>query len=181
MELIPIIYTILKIVVVLTILTLSISYIGFKVKQRKGENIIGKDKNATFLEPISKIEIPLPSNPNPIKVYHEAKPKEVEKNRSGSQKKKDEIRRKPSQKDSPKRKAENKRPEPRIQNNRISVLKNLSTLNPKENIVDEIKVKTGKEQIQTLGDDVLEKYVEDGDNDMFTLKVTKKEKPEDNT
>ena len=190
MELIPIIYTVLKIVVVLTILTLTISFIGYKLRQRKGENGTINNKNANLFEPIEKAITPLKSDLKSNEARSVSKPREarpVSKSNEARQEKlvgeknKDDNQRRHAHKDPSKHKVEPHTDKPRIQNERILVLKSLSTPRAKEEMPKKTKTKTGKDQTRALGDDILDKYMEDEDNDMFTLKVKKnKENPEGN-
>jgi len=171
MELIPVIYTVLKIVVVLTILSLTVSYISNRIRQRKGENVTNNNENAYLFEPIVKVVTPLKSDLKPIEARQE---------KSVREKKKDDSQRRHAHKDPSKHKVEPRTDKPRIKNERISVLKNLSSPSRKEELPKETKSRKGKDQSQSLGDDILDKYFEEDDNDMFTLKVKNEEKPEDN-
>lgn len=198
MELIPIIYTVLEIVVVLTILTLAVSYIGYKMRQKREITVNNYKPNANLFEPLVKDASPLKydrrqndgklaDNPNetkPVSKKNAAAPvlKQVDEKKENSTKgkKKDDINNRPPQKDHSKQKIEPRAAKPKINNDRISVLKNLSTPNAEEDISKTKSVKSSGDKIQTFGDDILGKYMEDGDNDMFTLKITKKAKPKEN-
>lgn len=180
MELIPIIYTVLEIVVVLTILTLSISSISYRMKQRRSEKVINNNDNSNLLEPSLKVEPPLKLVKKTIEVRSVQKPMEAIKEKSVREKKSYEHRESPLQKSSSKHKTDSNDEKPRIQNGRISVLKNLSSSPAQDKIPNESKGKTDRDQIRTLGEDILDKYAEENDNEMFTLKVQKqKANPQD--
>ena len=197
MELIPIIYTVLEIVVALTIIALAVSYIGSKMRQKRDLNVTGTNHNADLLAPIV---IDKPPKPAPIKQNNDRQyspPKEaklvsklkhqedglkpigISKENSIKEREKKISPLKDSHKDSPKRKAEQHTPKPKIQNERLSILTNLSSEIEEDEKPKTAKVKKRSDQVRTLGDDILGKYMEDNENDMFTLKVTKKGKQED--
>ena len=180
MEVIPIIYTVLIIVVLLTIFTLIVSTIGYKMRQRNSENVRNNNGNTNLFEPIVKVVTPLKSDLKPNEAKPVSRPSEVVPEKSVREKKKDDSQRRPAHKDPSKHKVEPRTDKPRIQNERISVLKNLSAQRTQEVILPKTNTKTTKDQTRTLGDDILDKYMEDKDSDMFTLKVKKnKENHED--
>lgn len=219
MELIPIIYTVLKIVVVLTIITLTVSYVGYRMRQKRGLNVVNNSENEKYLQPIVKVSIPSNSevksgDAKPIQKQNDIKPipkqngsqqisrpdesrkvakpdepqpvansNERREEKPNRDRRKEDSTRRNTRKDSSKRNEEKRIERPRIQNERISVLKNLSAQQTKETLppLPKAKKKTTKDQTKALGDDILDKYLEDEDHDMFTLKVKKKkENPEDN-
>ena len=218
MELIPIIYTVLKIVVVLTIITLTVSYVGYRLRQRKSLNVVNNSENEKFLQPIVKISAPSnseiksgdsrpyqkkndvksvpkqngsqqilkPAEPrrvsSPDELRRESKPNEKKEEKPNRDRRKEDSPKRPAHKDSSKHDEEKRIERPRVLNERISVLKNLSAQHTKETLppLPKAKKKTTKDQTQALGDDILDKYIEDEDHDMFTLKVKKnKENLED--
>lgn len=179
MELIPIIYAVLELVVVLTIFTLIVSYIGSRMRQRKGGNVTNNLESAGLLQPIVKIVAPLKSDlekdeKKPILIPNEAR---QEKSKD---KNKDESQRKHSPKSPAKQKAKPPAEKSRINNERISVLKNLAAQSAQEVKHRKTQSRTGKNQIKALGDDILDKYMEDDDNDMYTLKVKKDQENREN-
>jgi hypothetical protein len=206
MELIPIIYTVLKIVVVLTIITLTVSYIGYRIRQKKGGPDTSNDENANYFQPIAKISTPVQPDLRPNEVRSVPKPNaakliskeneeksslkpvgsiQVSKPNESRQekpkvKKKDDSSRRLSHKYPPKYKAEEHTERPKIQNERIAVIKKLSNQQIDDVITPSEKKKTIKTQANTLTDDILDKYMEDENSDMFTLKVKKnKENPKE--
>ncbi|MFA7229280.1 MAG: hypothetical protein WC061_09615 [Melioribacteraceae bacterium] len=169
MELIPIIYTVLVIVVVLTVITLTFSYISFRVKQKKHDSErIAKTESVKF-EPVQKIR------PVPVHSPH----KQTSGKESHTPAKKVKVHEKPSRKTSSKEKSSSKSKGHVTRSDRISVMKNLSTSATKEEPVKKPYAKPDKNNSKSLGDDILDKYVEEEDKNLFTLKVKdKKKKPE---
>jgi hypothetical protein len=169
MELIPIIYTVLIIVIVLTVATLTISYISFKVKTRKNGTLNGEKAEIKRSVPVHKI-IPVPAAPvknQSVKPHHASHAK---KTRDGE---------KPSRKTSAKEKTKSRGKSQSDRNERLSVMKNLSDPASKNTKTKETPTNTVKHHVKSLGDDILDKYVEENDKDLFTLNVKeKKKKPE---
>lgn len=164
MELVPIIQRVLTIVAILAAATLLISYIAFKIRQKhKPEQVYTKD-NSGHLEPsfvgksirrITRItkEI-LPLNPSALP--------------------------KPQQHHSPKRPqpAPAKKyvePKPQYQKpKRIEVVNNLSEQNMERPKTSPVKRNIENAELNTLGDDILNKYADNESQSLFTLKTNKK-------
>lgn len=171
MEIIPIIYTALEIVFVLTLFTLAFSYFNNKVKQRNGETVKPQENNSNQLEQEEVIEDHLKPIPRP---FTDKKKRPVE------EKRKDEDQKKPAGKISSQQKARKNTGKPKNRNKRITILKNLASDQKQEIKVHEVKKKIEKEQSNSLGGEILDKYVEEGDRNMYTLSVkVKKEKPKE--
>lgn len=174
MELVPIIFTTLKIVLVLAVLVIGFSYISYRIKLKRG--IIeqpGKPLNKTaeiaeksvksIINRITKpIPPPEPLLQNPLFKSEEDKPK------------------KPIQKEPVKKKKEVQKPE--TNSERIEIVKSLT---PKSSSSGkkQVEEKTEKQKESkpdsnanksTLGDQILDKYAEDDKGEMFTLNINKK-------
>lgn len=174
MELIPIIFTTLKIVLVIAILVIGFSYISYRIKLKKG--IIeqpGKSLNNTtgiaeksvksIINRITKtIPPPEPILQNPLFKSDEDKPK------------------KPIQKETVKKKKEVQKQD--TNSERIEIVKSLT---PKASGSGKKQVKEKNEKQKeikpdssthksTLGDQILDKYAEDDKGEMFTLNINKK-------
>ena len=169
MELIPIILSVLEIVAGLTILTLIISYISFKIKQKNPQTENEKDKI-----PDMGSNIKINSRQN-SKLYDAGKnPVLSQKNHYGNNEK-DYQRRNASEKLHEK----DKSAKPKA---RLEVLKQLS---PDPDRGDDVNKKESKkhtsDNLQSLNDDVYEKYTDNDRHEMFTLKVKEnKDKPKEN-
>lgn len=164
MELVPIIQRVLTYVAILAAATLLFSYIAFKIRQkRKPEQVYTKD-NSGHLEPsfvgksirrITRItkEI-LPLNPSTLP--------------------------KPQQHHSPKRHqpAPAKKivePKPQYQKTkRIEVVNNLSEQNMERLKSSPTKKNSENAELNSLGDDILNKYSDNENQGLFTLKTNKK-------
>ena len=169
MEIIPIIYTALIIVVVLTIFTLSFSYFSLRKKQKRVDdfpllNSI-QPKNKSFPDPKENLPPPsiLPSR-KPIDIKKEKKIEPINKIETDVKKIKiDKIN-----KDNKKK---------LIRNSRLEVLKSLSGNNDDSNIKSGIS-KDENLNLKSLGGNILDSYSDEEKNDMFTLKVKdQKDKP----
>lgn len=191
MEIIPIIYIVLIIAVVLTIVTLTISFFTSRLKHKKDTDIVKNNVGSDFIKSEAKINTPIKSSPNssdvrPVLKQNELRPvlkqgevktvskgNEVRTDISVSQKKRNDSHKKPAQRNYTSEQSEPLDEKPRIKNERISVLKNLSTQRKQEVLPQKAKEKTNKDQSHALGDDILDKYVEEDGNNMFTIKVPK--------
>lgn len=173
MELVPIVIEVLKIVTIFAVVTLTISYIAFKIRQRSAPP---KNFNA---EPVSDLKpnfinrsirkltqmtqeiIVSPSkSPTPPKPPQSSKPK-------------DQKVIKPPEKQKPKPpKVESKE---EIKSKRIEILspQKREEVKPESILIPE---KEEKAKMQSLGEDVLDKYLDDEHSDLYTLKTKKEEK-----
>jgi hypothetical protein len=171
MELIPIIYTVLEIVAGLAVITLVISYIAFKAKQKNQTNI-----STSIVKP-HKLNI----EPKHVQIQHNNFEKKIIKKEKPAQTD-NKIReeKKSTGKESHGSRIKHNEQKPEFRNDRISVLENLES--PKPAAIPESSGKKNKAVNttgQSLGDNILDKYVEENGKDMFTLSVKeKKEKPE---
>lgn len=181
MELIPIIVTVLKIVAILAVVVIGFSFITYKIKQKKGliesaEIRIAK-ASAAERKPIRRIverltgqiphQRPVDRNPKPIKEIK--KPEDVKPivQPKKEVKKESNIKKQVSKPD------------------RIEIVKNLTPQTSSQKSPDVTtkqkspKAKNyGEEKIvSSLGDQILDKYDENENNDMYTLN-TKKKNPE---
>jgi hypothetical protein len=169
MEIIPIIYTTLEIVIGLTFFTLLISYFYNKVKPNNGIHSKPYKNNPKQPDQEEIIEDHLKPIPRPfadkIKLPAEEKKKNVD------------SKKQPGKISSP-QKADKSSEKPKSRNKRLTILKNLSD-NPKPEVkIQDVKKKTVNEPANSLRGEILDKYVEENNSDMFTLKVTK-EKPKE--
>lgn len=174
MELVPIIFTTLKIVLVLAVLVIGFSYISYRIKLKKG--IIeqpGKQLNKTaeiaeksvksIINRITKpIPPPEPLLQNPLFKSEEDKPK------------------KPVQKQTAKKKKEV--PKQESNSERIEIVKSL-TPKASSTTKKQIEEKAEKQKESkpdsiinksTLGDQIIDKYAEDDKGEMYTLNIDKK-------
>lgn len=149
MELVPIVITTLKIVTILAVIVLSISYISFKIRQKSTpQKDFASMQNAqiekTFVQHVKKRITRItkeihPPNPTKEKLY----PKDV------------------SIKKEIKQISKEKSPRVEILKNQKPEVKNNESPKPTE--------------LNTLQGDILEKYVDDDDK-LYTLKANKKNK-----
>ena len=172
MELVPIIYTALLIVAALAVITIIISYVVFKIKHKRG--LLDTPTIEKIVQPVAKVEssvkkavqrITKPLLPPIEAAAKEEKARSEKKSRdnrnvSGTQRTKAE----------PTKQAE--------QSNRIEVVKKIKhgtdkkdeQVHPKQ----PRKVESQKDvNLKSLGDDVIDKYADDRDDDMFTLNTKK--------
>ncbi|MCX6171158.1 MAG: hypothetical protein NTX65_17630 [Ignavibacteriales bacterium] len=169
MEIVPIISTALIIVLLLTLLTLALSYFYNKVKLKNGETVKPLKNSHKQLEQEEIIEDHLKPIPRP---FADKKEKSIAEKEKGEDQKKD------IGKISAQQKADNNTDKPKNRNKRLTILKNLT-----ENAKQETKIKDSKKKIEneptnSLGGEILDKYVEENDSSLYTLNVkAKKEKP----
>lgn len=178
MELIPIIVTVLKIVAIIAVVVIGFSYITYKVKQKKGyiespEIRIAK-ASGSERKPIRKIVERLTSQ-----IPHQ---KPVDR----LPRQKEEIK-----KPAPEKPVSQHKKEPKKESNvkkqstkpdRIEIVKNLTPqasdqksaqVHKKPNTSKAKNI--GEEKIvSSLGDQILDKYDEDENNEMYTLNTKKK-------
>jgi hypothetical protein len=162
MEIIPIIYTVLEIALFLTIITLAFSFFNNKIKQRKGETTKVPTVNSKKIEQEEIIEDHLKPIPRPYA-----------NNREKPAEEKDVIAnpKKPAKKVPPQEKPGEKNNASKSPNKRILILKNLSPNPKKETKIQEVKKNIEKEQLNSLGGEILDKYVEEEDPKLYTLNV----------
>lgn len=178
MELIPIIYTVLKIVAVLAIATISTSFILYKYRQKKGvENKILKTaaQPAIKIENIVKKDIPRITRP----LHFEGKPEQIHPKPVKKEQPKpeiDKIKIDQKKKDNKSHKSEKEK----LKNERIEIVKNLTPKNkPIEPPTTETKkgkkLSTREEmKLNTLGDQIFDKYIDEEDKEYYTLNVKDK-------
>ena len=169
MEIVPIITNALVIVLVLTLLTLAISYLYNKVKKEETDKPI--KNNHKPLEQEEKIEDHLKPIPRPF-----ADKKVI----SPGEKKKEEDQRKPAARNSSKQISGKNTGKPQNQNKRLTILKNLANERKQKTITQDSKKKIDNEHSNSLGGEILDKYLEEDDKSMYTLNVKeRKEKPKE--
>lgn len=165
MEIIPLIFTILEILIGLTLLTLGLSYIINKAKLKKGEEKPSGETN--YIKPLSEQDTaPLLENNFKRIINGNEKSSTTSKN--------DTDGRKPS------RAKGTEKPEERIEdskilNKRVTVMKNLLKTRTIDEPAKEVEIRTEKRD-KSLGDKILDKYVEEDNKDLFTLDVKEKKK-----
>jgi hypothetical protein len=168
MELIPIILSVLEIVAGLTILTLIISYISFKIKQKNPQPGNEKDK-------IPDLGSNININSRPMSKINDAGKNIAlsQKNHPGDNEKDYQRRNAPE-----KLHEKDKFAKPKA---RLEVLKQLSPDPDRGDAVNkEESKKHSSENLQSLNDDVFEKYSDNDRHEMFTLHVKEnKDKPKE--
>lgn len=183
MELVPIIYTVLQIVIVLAFFAITISYTIYKIRQKNGlietpaqrlaNPVIKAEESVKKV--VQRITKPIQYHPqqNPLPKEQVVLPQQhkevVEKPRHHLPK--SESKRKDSHD------AFDRKEKPRSGGDRIEIVKNLTPGKPQQ----EKEIRKPRKRIDakppeekklgTLGDDVIDKYSDDEDNDMFTLNV----------
>ncbi|MHB8905563.1 MAG: hypothetical protein ACYC4T_02595 [Melioribacteraceae bacterium] len=165
MEIVPIIYTALEIVLVLTLFTLAFSYLYNKVKLKKRETVKPQKNSLDQLEQEEKIEDHLKPIPRPF-----ADKKVI----PTGEKKKEEDQKKPAVRISSKQVSEKNTGKSKNQNKRLTILKNLANDRKQETKIQDSKKKIENEPANSLGGEILDKYFEEGDKNMYTLNVKEK-------
>ncbi len=167
MELIPIIYTVLEIVVAITAVTLIVSYLGYKFKQKE-RAAITPEKQA------SEIKLPAPkavAKPQSIPQKPQIK-KKAPQPASRLTKEQRKTKSKSSTKEQPKHKGK----EIPGHNKRIEIMKNLRNTKTKDNQFKSDAEQKPKTRISSLGEDILGKYAGEDDKNLYTLNVPDKKK-----
>lgn len=178
MELIPIIYTVLKIVAVLAIATISTSFILYKYKQKKGvENKILKTAAQPAIKIENTVKKDLPRITRPL--HSEGKPEKIQPKPVKKEQPKPEIDK--VKIDHKKKEIKNYKSEKeKIKNERIEIVKNLTPKNkPVEPPTTETKkgkkLSTKEEmKLNTLVDEIIDKYIDEEDKEYYTLNVKDK-------
>jgi hypothetical protein len=176
MELVPIIFTTLKIVLVIAILVIGFSYVSYKIKLKRGTIVLpgkGLTKTGEITEKsvkkiINRITKPLPP-PEPLL----QNPLFKEEVNNPQQKSKQKETHKKNPKES--KHASN--------SERIEIVKSLTpkssrvAKNQNDMVNDTSKEKTSAQDknVSSLGDKILDKYSEDDINEMYTLNTKKKD------
>lgn len=176
MELVPIVYTALIIVAILAVVTIIISFISYKVRQR-----YGLVDTPTIAQPAIKVEESVKRVVNRL-----TKPIEynIPKEKNVVKREKEPL---PVNKSSnvPPKPKKNSKPE-KENSDRLEVVKNLTP--PKVDLpqveakkvepapVPKIFTKENDAKLKTLGDKIIDKYDDENDEDMFTLKIKKNTK-----
>jgi len=171
MELVPIVYTALLFVSIMAIIVIAVSYTSYKIRQKKG--LVDSPAN-TFIKPALKIEHSVKKAveriTKPISI-----PKQIQMETPVNKKQTPpKVIREKTNKNlhSAKHKKSNN-----ISNNRLEVLKPIDT--SKKNVIPPPVSKPAKKtnaNLQSLGDNLIEKYADDkNSDDMFTLNVDKNE------
>jgi hypothetical protein len=175
MELVPIIYTVLQIVAVLALVVIGLSFIIYKIKLKN--NTTDKPASA-FAQPAIKAEQTVRKVvqriTKPIQYPQQPIPKKAEQPKT--KKAPEKVRTTPKRNDPPKSKT--KKHDTRI--DRIEIVKSLSPqIRGKEkpefkHEPSKKKKLTSSKNISSLGDEILDKYAEDENNEMFTLDTKNK-------
>lgn len=182
MELVPIIFSVLKIVAVLAVVVITFSYVTYRIKLKKG---IIESPEKRIAQPVVYAEKSVKRIVERI-TKHIPPPPPDQLSKPDMEKK---IILDPSTKRPVKKISEKISKESRKQNkpDRIEVVKSLS---PQSTIEDEVKPKpaknlpdkkdsTAEKNIASLGDQILDKYAEDESGEMFTLNTKKKNTQKD--
>lgn len=179
MELVPIIYTALKIVAAFAIITITISYFIYRFKQKRGiegetariiaQPVISTEK--TVKKVVQRITKPLHYDHIPEKPHH----KPLQANQANLQKaeKEKHIEKKHVVKT---KKSESTN----HQKERIEIVKNLTPKNVKDKNETPLPHKeipkrtTSEKKLNSLGEDIIEKYIDEDDKEFYTLNVKDK-------
>ncbi len=171
MELVPIIQHILTIVAILAIVTLLLSYISFKVRQKKRPDQVYEKNQLEHMEPsfigrsirritrITKEIIPL----TPTVQINKVKQEQVINKERVTSKRLRQVNDK---------KQEQSRELPKLK--RIEVMRNISDQN-NEAVKSTVPKGKNDNAVNSLGDDILAKYSDSEDQSLFTLKTNKKD------
>lgn len=180
MELVPIIYTVLQIVIVLAFFTIVISYTIYKIRQKNGlietpaqrlaNPVIRAEESVKKV--VQRITKPTQYHPqqNPLPQAQIVLPKQPKEEVESQQHRRHKH-------ESKKHHTSDRKERPSTGRDRIEIVKNLTPGLP-EPEKDSRKRKKKPEakppeekKLGTLGDDVIDKYSDDEDNDMFTLNI----------
>lgn len=172
MELVPIVYTALLIVVILALITIVISFVSYKFKQRYG--IVDAP---TIAQPAIKVEESVKKV-----VKRLTKPIHIEPSIEKAIVHKEKKVKLQSHSHNEKQNHRKKALPEKEKNERIEVVKNLkppkvNSLPPVENKIDAESKKNPAEEnpkLKTLGDRIIDKYDDDSEENMYTLKIKKK-------
>jgi hypothetical protein len=162
MELVPIVITALEIVSVLTIVTLVISYVGYRIKSKSAAHKVEPsiDLKPNFVDRSLKRVTRLTKE-----IVHT--PRHVNQpNKSNPQKARKEL---------PKEKVHAK-PKPIVEeptSKRLQVIKNLPSQSKSKKETVELEPPKEKKNLSSLGDDILNKYADDDGHTLFSLKTNK--------
>ncbi len=167
MELVPIIYTVLLIVAVIAVIAIAVSYISFKIKDKNGlvDNSARKHVSAAkefeqhVVKTVQRITKPL-FNPE-IKIDQN---KQIKENITHNKKR-------------------NEQEKPHVStneksSNRIEVIKSIGNnpLKPREDKKQPQQPELKKNPNEkTLEDNILDKYADEHQDNMFTLRISKKD------
>ncbi|PKL84083.1 MAG: hypothetical protein CVV24_01555 [Ignavibacteriae bacterium HGW-Ignavibacteriae-3] len=166
MEIIPFIFTVLEILIGLTLLTLGLSYIINKTKQNKEEEI--PQRRVVYSEPLAE------QNAAPL-LENNFRKQIIESEDSLSAEMKNQKEIKSSKKIHSKKKPEIRDDNPIILNKRVSVMKNLLKTRTADEPAKSVKIITERRD-NSLRGDILDKYIEEDNKDLFTLDVKEKKK-----
>jgi hypothetical protein len=167
MELVPIIVTALQVVIVIATIAIAISYISYKVRQKQGKTAKPSIADQSSNPKLAPIDLPKPILQNIPVEKKKTRAKTIVKAYAVV---KEKTSRKPSHIPPPEKPKKNS-------SNRIEVMNKNSNEDSREKqkpIPKEENKKSTKKQ--SLGDNVLDKYAEADNNEMFTLKAESKDK-----
>jgi hypothetical protein len=171
MELVPVIYIVLIIVAVLAVIAISVSYISFKMKKK--EELI-EEPASKFVKPEIKIKNRIEKS-----VIEITRPLHAERSEKNNNKPhKENIPYKPKQQSSSELQQPHQNEKANKQSNRIEVVKKIK--NDKRDVeidkpVTHPTYKKNDVNFKTLDDNVIDKYADDTNNEMFTLDIKKKD------
>jgi hypothetical protein len=183
MELVPIVITVLEIVTVLALLTLTISYFLFRIRQKTQPSISSKpeDMKPQFVGRGLKRLTQMTREILPLVKQEEPKRPPVQKKRV-EEKRSEERRPQERKSQSREKRYEEKRPDEQrierkeeINSRRIEVMKNLSNQNLPSPQKEERELTKQRAEMNSLGNDILDKYVDEDTSNLFALKTNKKE------
>ncbi len=175
MELVPIVITSLEIVLALAIITFVVSYISYKIKSKVSPEQFepGQDMKPRFatrrfnrLTYITKeiIHVSKPKEAPPVKMEKQPKPQP------------------PAEKITPKKEtapsAKRTKTANESKQNRLEIVRNLSPEKDNGNDKKNGKPETSRDNLKSLDDDILNKYVDDENHPLFSLKTNKNESKE---
>lgn len=162
MELVPIVITALEIVSVLAVLTLIISYIAYRIRLKNAPEKEQKpdlEPNFAFrgLNKLTRLPKEIPSAPKNVAAPPKPQPQKPKEVRH--------VEKKPVKR--------NERQEP-PRTRRLEVVKNLPVSEEPEQEIFRKESKSSPKNLNTLGDDIIGKYDDDENSELFNLKIDKK-------
>lgn len=172
MELLPIIYTSLIIVSVLITATIIISFVSYKIRQNREGNLKVYEKFPAGNKKVSKSPKPRPQSPK--QEEHKSK---RERNVREKEKPEPSQRKKPSSNREKNIKEKFEKPFTTLKRieiiDELKPVKKVTTAPPKEQSKETSQDKNKRNKMHTLGDDVLNKYADNDDDDFHHLSVDK--------
>lgn len=167
MELVPIIIAALEVVSALTILTLIISYVRYRMKLKSSVNTKVEPKfdlkpnfDQSRLNKVTRSKKEIANIPKQVNPPLKHKPQKA-------------VKEKPKEAVQVKQK-----PVVELNSKRLKVIKNLPAQSGSRKESHDKESLKEKKNLSTLGDNIIEKYVDDDDANLFNLETNKEKKKE---